>query len=534
VILLTLIGSAIGGTMLLMSNADHRIAANERDAERALAAARAGVSYGYSLFDQGLIVPSSSGTAFNSFATSVATPLEGEEFTGLAFANLLTSTGTSAGGQLYRIQATGTYRSSQRTVSMVFQLVPEAFKYGYAAFNEATLHNHSNLAGPTFKIQSTIFSNGDVSVPNGLTIDGTIVSDGSVTIGSGSTITRDIFADSVSNAGTIQGKVTRLTSVVALPATATTWARKDSFGNKYNWYNGNSTPGTYGGSGTLVGANTAYTIQNNDDFQSDIFTPQGQLLLDPDLNVTRYIAPPQVDYAAMKAEADLNDPTYFTSTTAAVTYLISKKVTETIGGKVLTTVKVGTPTRPEFLYIIGDLKLDVKPGNTDNAGSGVIQADGISIEGGIYITGDFDYDGANMVLAANGYPAPPDYYMLRINALPYCYPALLAYSQPTLGTVATWKPTNTPVMGSGSQINMSANGTEGPTLFNGVVFSQSDIHLHHTSNAKEVIRMNGSEMAWKIHNCDYFWFSYDPAVRCTRFLVTDEGTPQVVSMHEVR
>jgi hypothetical protein len=45
---------------------------------------------------------------------------------------------------------------------------------------------------------------------------------------------------------------------------------------------------------------------------------------------------------------------------------------------------------------------------------------------------------------------------------------------------------------------------------------------------------NGAELAWKIHNCDYFWFTYDPQVRCTRFLPTSNGTPEIVSYREVR
>ena len=74
----------------------------------------------------------------------------------------------------------------------------------------------------------------------------------------------------------------------------------------------------------------------------------------------------------------------------------------------------------------------------------------------------------------------------------------------------------------------------GFVLVNGLSFSQGDTHLHHTQSALELIRFNGAELAAKIHNCDYFHFTYDPAVRCTRFLIADEGTPEVVSYREVR
>ena len=77
-------------------------------------------------------------------------------------------------------------------------------------------------------------------------------------------------------------------------------------------------------------------------------------------------------------------------------------------------------------------------------------------------------------------------------------------------------------------------GSEGPSFFHGVVFAQGDIHLHHTSDPREVIRFIGAELAWKIHNCDYFWFTYDPDIRCTRFLLLDSGSPEIVSYREVR
>ena len=55
----------------------------------------------------------------------------------------------------------------------------------------------------------------------------------------------------------------------------------------------------------------------------------------------------------------------------------------------------------------------------------------------------------------------------------------------------------------------------GFTLINGVTYSQGGTHLHHVSNDKELIRMIGAELAYTVHNCDYLWFTYDPAVRCS-------------------
>ena len=52
-------------------------------------------------------------------------------------------------------------------------------------------------------------------------------------------------------------------------------------------------------------------------------------------------------------------------------------------------------------------------------------ADGVQIEGGIYVSGDFTFNGTN----AATYPA--GYYELKINAMPYCYPVVIAYPQPS-------------------------------------------------------------------------------------------------------
>jgi hypothetical protein len=48
--------------------------------------------------------------------------------------------------------------------------------------------------------------------------------------------------------------------------------------------------------------------------------------------------------------------------------------------------------------------------------------------------------------------------------------------------------------------------------------------------------MNGAQLAYLVHNCDYFRFTYDPAVGCTRFLEADQGrgAASVVSYRELR
>jgi hypothetical protein len=533
VVLLTLVVAALGTPMLVMSNTAHQISANERNSERALFAAKAGLNYGYYLYDQGTVIPTSTGAAFNSFASGIATPLSGESFSG----KLYDISAQLGRGQLYKIESTGTYGKSDRKVELLFEIIPEAMKYGYMAFSEATLHNHSGLAGPTFKIESTIFSNGEVNVPLGLTIDGTIVSLDVVTVLAGATIKGDVFAHAFANAGAVTGNAKIVTSVVPLAATAGTWNRLDSLGNKYNWFLSHSTASTASitGAGTVAGTKTAYAVANGDQFKYSIFRHNGSLTAAPDINVGEYISPPQLDYKAMKAAADLNDATYFTSMLNAMTYLKSKIVTETINSKTVTTLKVGTVSAPEFLYVVGNFTLELTgTGGSENLSAGQIAADGINLEGGMYVSGDWSFNGPQYI-AAN-HPAPPDWYQMRINALPYCFPAIISYPQPSSGTIATWTPANTPAMTGGvDKITMSSGSpNEGFTFINGATLSEGETHLHHTKNASELIRFVGAELAFKIHNCDYIWFTYDPDVRCTKFLVTDAGVPQIVSYREMR
>src|SRR5262249_21243506 len=152
------------------------------------------------------------------------------------------------------------------------------------------------------------------------------------------------------------------------------------------------------------------------------------------------------------------------------------------------------------------------------------------LEGGIFAAGDISLNGPSFDPAIH--PAPPSWYQFKINALPYCFPALVAYHQPTYGTVDTWTSDDTPVMnGSGSQIRVVSpeHTNEGFVYINGLTYSQAETHLHHTNSSSELIRFNGAELAYKVHNCDYFQFTYDPLVRCSGFLDAEPGTPQVVS-----
>jgi Tfp pilus assembly protein PilX len=528
VVLLTLVVAALGTPMLVMSNTAHQIAANERDAERALFAAKAGVNYGFYLFDQGTLVPTTAGAAFDSYASAVATPLSGESFTG----TITDLTATVGRGSLYKIVSNGTYGKSTRQIEVVYEINPESAKYGFLAFNEATLHHHT-AASASFNIQSTIFSNGVVSVDDTLHVTGAIVALDKITLNTGSVITGDIFGNVIVNAGTVTGNAKTMAAVSALPSTATVYDRIDAQGNKYAWFAGNSTAGTITGAGTVAGTKTSYTVANGDIFKYSIFRRDGSLTAAPDVNVGEYVEPPQLDYKAMKAEADLHDATYFTTPAAALTYIRSKIVTETIAGKTIKTAKIGTTSAPEFLYVVGNLSIVLTGGSGGNTGNNVA-ADGLNIEGGMYVSGDFD--AAGPTFNATNHPAPPDWYQFKINGLPYCFPALIAYPQPSSGTIATWTSANTPAMTGGqSKITISSSGGgEGYWFITGLTYSEAETHLHHTINANELIRFIGAELAYKIHNCDYMWFTYDPNVRCTRFLANGNGTSGVVSYREIR
>ena len=452
VVLLTLVVTALGTTMLVMSNTDHLISANERDAERALYASKGGLGYAFSLFRDTLLVPTAAGASFNSFAASVSGPMDGQAFTG----KMYDMSAVLNRGQLYRIESTGTYGRSTRTTEMVVEIIPESFKYGYMAFSSATLHNHSGLSGPTFRIETTIFSNGSVEIPDNITVDGSIVAADGVTVKAGATVTKDIFANSLNNNGTIEGNVVTLTAVQELESGAATWDRLDNIGNKYDWYAGNSSPGPVAGGGTILGTTSSHTIANGEEFRYTIFRRDGSMITDPDVNVTKYVPPPLLDYKAMKVEADKYEPTYFTSMTAAMTYLASKKVTEVIDGKTVTTIRVGTDTFPEFLYVRGDFNLTVDHLlAADNLSTGLLKAHGFNLEGGIYASGSVEIHSRTFDPAVH--PAPPNYYSIRINALPYCLPAITAYAEPAAGTIDDWLPNDTPAMGGGSSFKMSSS-----------------------------------------------------------------------------
>ena len=530
VVLLTLVVAALGTPMLVMSNTAHQIAANERDAERALFAAKAGVNYAFYLYDQGTVIPTTAGAAFDSYASSIATPLSGESFAG----TITDLSATVGRGQLYKIVSNGTYGKSTRQVEVIYEVNPESSKYGFMAFNEATLHHHLSTS-TAFNIQSTIFSNGVVSVDPTLHVTGSIIALASVTLDATSVITGDVFGNSIVNAGSITGNAKTITAVNSLPSTATVFDRTDAQGNKYAWFGGHSTAGTITGAGTVGGTKTSYNIVNGDIFKYSMFRRDGSLQASPDINVGEYVEPPQLDYKAMKTEADLHDATYFTTAAAAMNYLRTKIVQETIGGKTVKTVKIGTTSAPEFLYVVGDFLLTLTGSAVGAANTGNnVAADGFSLEGGMYVSGDITLNGLTFDAALH--PYPPDWYQFKINGLPYCMPAMIAYPQPSSGTIATWTYANTPAMtGGASKITMSSGtGGDGYAFITGLTYSEAETHLHHTKNANELIRFIGAELAYKIHNCDFMWFTYDPNVRCTRFLANGSGTSGVVSYREIR
>lgn len=531
-ILLTVVVAAFGATAVVMSNTNHLIAANERDSEKALFASRAGLEYGYHLFSQGLLAGGGGTTFFDSASPSVKGPLDGAAFTGaISFLSA-----TPGGGPTYRIVSTGSYRRSNRTTEVVVGVTPEPFKYGYVAFDELALHNHSGVAGPSFQVRSTIFSNGYVEIPKNVTIDGNVVSGGDVFINTGATLKRNLFATSVWNSGTIDGNVKTLAVVDEVPDSTEVYDRVDRNGKKYKWYNGQNDPGDVAGGGKIKGTKSTYLVRNGDEFKYSLFRKDGRLIESPDLNVIRYVAPPKIDYRAMRDEALRYEPTYFATMTAAMSYLAGKKVTETIEGRTVTTIKVGNDTFPEFLYVNGDFTLKLDPAiAVDDPNRGILKADGFSIEGGIYAAGNISFNGPPYDPARH--PAPPAWYQIRINALPYCFPALIAYRQPYYGTVDSWTADDTPTMnGTGSTIAIASAAVphEGFVYLNGLTYSQSETHMHHTNSTNEMIRFNGAELAYKVHNCDFFAFTYDPQVRCSSFLPTEPGQPQVVSYREIR
>ncbi len=537
VVLMTLIVSALGATAVVMSNTNHLIAANERDSERALFASKAGLEYGYYLYARGVMGAGATSAAFDSFDPAVRGPLDGASFTG---AISYVSNSRSL-GQVYRIQSTGRFNRASRTTEVVLQVVSESLRYGFVGYNEVELHNHSHVSGSAFRLDSAVFCNGSVEIQQDMTLDGTVVSAGDVILRDRGVVNGDLFVNSLATYGEIRGDVRTVAAVDILPDDVGRYDRVDAQGKKYAWYNGNDSAGGIIGGGRILGTRSSYTVHNGDEFRSSIFRSDGKPLPDPDLNVVRYVPPPGLNYAAMKSEAERYEPTYFTTMSAAMSYLAGKKVVETIGGKTVTTIRVGTDTFPEFLYVVGSFNLRLDPtAPADDPARGILKADGFHLEGGLYASDGVTLNGP--AFDPMLHPAPPDWYQFRINALPYCLPAIVGYRQPPAGSVDSWTPEDTPVMSStGAQIEISSAHSldhEGFVLVNGLTLSQGETHLHHTQAAEELIRFNGAELAYKIHSCDFMSFTYDPEVRCTSFVENEDpggsGTARVVSYREIR
>ena len=533
VLMMSLLVTVLATTMLVMSNMERKLEVNSTDSDRALLASRAGLNYAYHLYSTEALIPTRAGTAFDSFDPAVSRPLEGAGFTGSVYD---LSNGPTD-GTVYRIVSVGTYEHSRRTTELVFKVVPAALQYGYFAFDSAVLQRHDTGSAGSFLINSTVFSNNVVNLGKGLTVDGSIVASGSVRIrgqaGSLGRVTGDVYAYSLANDGAISGKVKFLGSVedtLGPPDIV------DSQSNPYVWYSNRNNPDARaGGSGTIGGGVSRYLVHGSEAFHSSLVDGDGRLLSPPNLNVIKYIPPPKLDYAAMKLEADKNDPTYFTSSSEAFAYLASKKVTEIVGGQTVTTIKVGTASRPEFLYVRGDLNIKLDPAaSSDNFSSGTLKADGLVIEGGLYATGNVFFNGRSFH-DPESYPA--GYNELTIDALPFGYPALIAYPEPASGSVASWTPDDTPPpKGGAAKIAMVSSGAdyEGTILINGLTLSEGETHLHHIHSDKEVIRINGAKIGWKLIDCDYFRFTYDPAVANTRFLGGLHGAARTIAYREIR
>lgn len=524
-LLVALIVAGIGTAMIALSNSEQWATAGERNMQKALFASKSGLNYGYYLFRENLLEPTAAGASFDSTADLVGSGLAGASFSG----TLSDLSGSLSQGQIYRIQSTGGSHTVSKTSELLLQFVPEVFQYGFVGFNDVGFYNRANMA--TYTIPGTVFSNHQTIIAKNMTLDGTIVSGGDVTTENGSVVKGSIYANSLTNRSTVTGRARMLSAVIRLAATALSWDRRDDFRNKYSWHN--QLPGSVDNYGTISSGVDSYMISDGAEFVANVFAADGQLSPYAVPNVIKVLRPPLLDYAAMKAEADRFDPTYFTTMAGAMSYLASKRVTENIAGKTVTTIKVGSAANPEFLYVVGGLNLRLDPGAVaDDYTNGILRAHGLHLEGGIYTSGDFQFHGP----AYNTITYPSGYLQLKINALDYCYPAIVVYQQPTVGTIANWRPSDTPAMnGLGSRIVLESTSSpnEGFVSINGLTYSQQETHLHHTKTTVEEIRFNGAELGWTLQNCDSLSFTYDPGVRCTRFLVSREGSPAVISYREL-
>jgi len=168
-------------TMLLTSNANHLISANERDHDRALFASKAGLNYGYHMLATQQLDPSAEGAAFDSFEQEISGPLEGGSFVGQIFDD---------GNGLLRLVSTGIYRRASRTTELVLKTNSSSLQHGFVGFDTVELHIHSPFAHDGFQIDATIFSNNGVEVHAGIHLKGSVVTSGTLQIYDGDIPTR--------------------------------------------------------------------------------------------------------------------------------------------------------------------------------------------------------------------------------------------------------------------------------------------------------------------------------------------------------
>ena len=84
------------------------------------------------------------------------------------------------------------------------------------------------------------------------------------------------------------------------------------------------------------------------------------------------------------------------------------------------------------------------------------------------------------------------------------------------------------------KIDKSGGGMGGPTHIGGVVYSVAKSHLHR-SEARERAYSVGSEIADKVHNCEFFSFAYDPeSLNSLGLFVRVSGRPslQIVRLED--
>ncbi|MEM7245316.1 MAG: PilX N-terminal domain-containing pilus assembly protein [Acidobacteriota bacterium] len=610
VLLFSLVVTAIGMTLLVESNTEHRISANERDSERARFAAHAGFAWAYERATNELLDATVGGTDFTSAEggpddvaadmTHVLEALGDSSFEGTLFDTSDVVEGLTS----FRIEVLGRHGRAQRRLTMDYQILPEQIPYGVTGFGGFSFFSRAlsggasiNSGGYQPRVDSSVYGSQGIRADVGWNISGHLVGGRNATLGAhfagpapmgtspmsvGSSLSygadrpSQVYVSSLNAASpahdvTIWGDV-RFRRTVEADDSAGTPITNPEDGITYYTRDLASGPPTDSGIPSIYvveGEQDDVVIPEDADappvpaFVTDLFGRDGRPLVDPSLNVIVIPEPPLLQYAGMFElargwEPDIDEDArlnpggnglFFNTGPDFLAWLANQDPLSPIGSGDYRVMQVGTLDAPAFIYIAGDLDLELT-GSLDAMGTpdqepaptaADMTLDRFLLYGGMYVAGNVTLTGPEYVSPAQPQP------QIEIVSLPFCLPALVAHREPATlpaGGRGDLKAADTPDDVGVTGVSILANvtpttppvgqPTEGRISIEGLVFASNNLSALRWWDPEEEAQFRGLVMANRVSFGNHVQFAYDPEVICTRFLVGDDTAPAITGFTEER